>query len=83
MAGPQERVVPRHVAIVMDGNGRWARRRHLPREAGHAAGVRQVREIVRAAHDLGIALTTSGPNNALQLTASSLCSYLAAASGSS
>jgi undecaprenyl diphosphate synthase len=58
MAVPQERVLPRHVAIVMDGNGRWARKRHLPREAGHAAGVQRVREVVRAASDLGIAHLT-------------------------
>jgi undecaprenyl diphosphate synthase len=54
MAVSQGRVLPRHVAIIMDGNGRWARRRHLPREAGHAAGVQRVREIVRTANDLGI-----------------------------
>jgi undecaprenyl diphosphate synthase len=46
--------VPRHVAIIMDGNGRWATQRHLPRKAGHAAGVKAVREVVRAAHDAGI-----------------------------
>lgn len=50
----RERVLPRHVAIIMDGNGRWARKRHLPREAGHAAGVQRVREVVRSASDLGI-----------------------------
>ena len=38
--------LPRHIAIIMDGNGRWARRRHQPRIAGHRAGVRAVREIV-------------------------------------
>ncbi|MBV9331131.1 MAG: isoprenyl transferase [Alphaproteobacteria bacterium] len=54
MASSQTRILPRHVAIIMDGNGRWARRRHLPRVAGHAAGVEQVREVVRAANDLGI-----------------------------
>lgn len=54
MSSSQERVLPCHVAIIMDGNGRWARKRHLPREAGHAAGMQTVREIVRAAHDLGI-----------------------------
>jgi undecaprenyl diphosphate synthase len=54
MAVPKEKVLPRHVAIIMDGNGRWARRRHLPREAGHAAGVQRVRDIVRVANDLGI-----------------------------
>jgi len=54
MAVLHERVLPRHVAIIMDGNGRWARRRHLPREAGHAAGVQRVRDVVRMANDLGI-----------------------------
>ena len=46
--------LPRHVAIIMDGNGRWARKRHLPREAGHVAGVQAVRETVRAAVELGL-----------------------------
>ena len=36
---PSMESLPRHVAIIMDGNGRWARRRHLPRAAGHVAGV--------------------------------------------
>jgi undecaprenyl diphosphate synthase len=58
MTGPQERVLPCHVAIIMDGNGRWARRRHLPREAGHVAGVSAVRAIVRAASDIGLANLT-------------------------
>ena len=40
--------LPRHVAIIMDGNGRWARQRRLPRVAGHRAGVRAVRETVEA-----------------------------------
>ncbi|MFU8837049.1 MAG: undecaprenyl diphosphate synthase family protein, partial [Thiohalomonadaceae bacterium] len=40
--------IPRHVAIIMDGNGRWARRRHLPRFAGHRAGLQAVRKTVRA-----------------------------------
>jgi undecaprenyl diphosphate synthase len=44
--------LPKHVAIIMDGNGRWARKRHLPREAGHVQGVRAVRDTVRAAVDL-------------------------------
>ena len=47
-------VLPRHVAIIMDGNGRWAKKRHLPREAGHYAGMGAVRETVRAACDLGL-----------------------------
>ncbi|HEY5347619.1 MAG TPA: isoprenyl transferase [Rhizomicrobium sp.] len=45
---------PRHVAIIMDGNGRWAKQRHLPRQAGHAAGVKAVRDTVLAAADLGL-----------------------------
>ncbi|OGT52518.1 MAG: di-trans,poly-cis-decaprenylcistransferase [Gammaproteobacteria bacterium RIFCSPHIGHO2_12_FULL_41_15] len=45
---------PRHVAIVMDGNGRWAQQRGLPRAAGHRAGLKSLREIVRVASDMGI-----------------------------
>jgi undecaprenyl diphosphate synthase len=45
---------PRHVAIIMDGNGRWAKKRHLPRALGHKKGVETVRDIVRAAGDLGL-----------------------------
>ena len=48
----------RHVAIIMDGNGRWAKKRFLPRVAGHRAGVEAVRNIVRAAADLGIEAMT-------------------------
>ena len=48
----------RHVAIIMDGNGRWAKKRHLPRVAGHRAGVEAVRNIVRAAGDLGLEALT-------------------------
>ena len=48
----------RHVAIIMDGNGRWAKKRLLPRIAGHKAGVEAVRTIVRAAGDLGIEAMT-------------------------
>src|SRR6201986_2070175 len=44
--------LPRHVAVIMDGNGRWAKKRHLPREAGHYAGMKAVRETVRAACDM-------------------------------
>jgi undecaprenyl diphosphate synthase len=48
----------RHVAIIMDGNGRWAKKRFLPRVAGHKAGVEAVRTIVRAAGGLGIEAMT-------------------------
>jgi undecaprenyl diphosphate synthase len=50
--------VPRHVAIIMDGNGRWARQRGLPRIEGHRAGANSVREIVRVAGELGIEYLT-------------------------
>jgi undecaprenyl diphosphate synthase len=46
--------VPRHVAIIMDGNGRWAERRGLDRLEGHRAGIESVRAVVRAAHELGL-----------------------------
>jgi undecaprenyl diphosphate synthase len=49
---------PRHIAVIMDGNGRWARARHLPRVAGHRAGVTSVREIVEACCRLGIKALT-------------------------
>ncbi len=51
---PKLETLPAHVAIIMDGNGRWARKRHLPRQAGHVAGVSAVREVVRAACDIGL-----------------------------
>ena len=50
--------VPRHVAIIMDGNGRWARARGLPRIAGHKQGAAAVRSTVRACSDLGISYLT-------------------------
>ncbi len=50
--------VPTHVAIIMDGNGRWARERHLPRLAGHRAGVENLRRVLRASADFGIAYLT-------------------------
>ena len=49
-----ERPVPRHIAIIMDGNGRWATSRNLPRSAGHAAGTEALRDIIRASDDWGI-----------------------------
>src|SRR5258708_3432898 len=50
--------VPRHVAIIMDGNGRWAAQRGLPRTEGHRRGVEALRRTVRAAGDLGIGVLT-------------------------
>lgn len=50
--------LPRHVAIIMDGNGRWALSRNLPRIAGHCEGIESVRDIVRASAELGIEYLT-------------------------
>ena len=50
--------LPRHIAIIMDGNGRWARKRGLPRIAGHRAGVKTVKRIVEAAAGLKISILT-------------------------
>ena len=50
--------VPRHVAIIMDGNGRWARARRLPRIAGHRRGVEAVRATVRACAERGVEFLT-------------------------
>jgi len=50
---PKERL-PRHIAFIMDGNGRWAQNRGLPRTAGHAAGTEALREIIRTCSDIGI-----------------------------
>jgi undecaprenyl diphosphate synthase len=61
----QERVMsiqsgklPKHIAIITDGNGRWAKKRGLPRTAGHLMGIKRVREIIRASHKLGIQVLT-------------------------
>lgn len=50
--------IPKHVAIIMDGNGRWARRRGLPRFAGHRTGIKRIRQIVKGASELGIKIIT-------------------------
>jgi undecaprenyl diphosphate synthase len=55
---PADPDIPRHVAIIMDGNGRWARERGLPRREGHRAGAESVREAVEACKELGIAYLT-------------------------
>ena len=58
LAVPDSSAVPRHVAIIMDGNGRWATKRFLPRVAGHAKGVDAVRSIVEASAERGIEFLT-------------------------
>ena len=50
--------LPKHVAVIMDGNGRWAKQRHLPRVEGHRAGAESARVIIRAAGELGIKYLT-------------------------
>src|SRR5215207_6333050 len=50
--------LPRHVAVIMDGNGRWAAQRHLPRVEGHRAGIASVREGVEGSARLGIGVLT-------------------------
>ncbi|MCF7669834.1 MAG: isoprenyl transferase [Verrucomicrobia bacterium] len=58
LSGEAKELLPTHVAIVMDGNGRWAKERNLPRVAGHRRGVESVRAVVRAAGELGIKYMT-------------------------
>ena len=53
-----ERKIPRHIAIILDGNGRWAKKRLLPRNAGHAAGSKNVEKICTAAWDMGVEYVT-------------------------
>jgi undecaprenyl diphosphate synthase len=50
--------LPRHIAVIMDGNGRWAERRHLPRLAGHRAGVKAARTAIETCSNLGIPMLT-------------------------
>lgn len=58
MAAPRSKAIPHHVAIVMDGNGRWATRRFLPRIAGHKQGVDSLSRCVRACLERGIGVLT-------------------------
>ncbi len=50
--------LPRHIAVIMDGNGRWAAQRHLPRVEGHRAGIESVREVVEGSARLGVEVLT-------------------------
>ena len=58
MAESKEYKIPRHVAIILDGNGRWAKKRFLPRKAGHVQGSRVAEQICEDAYDLGIEYLT-------------------------
>ena len=80
--------LPKHIAIIMDGNGRWARRRHLPRIAGHRAGVASVRSTVETAARIGIPALTlyafseenwkKRPKSEVDFLMGLLCRYLKA-----
>ena len=49
-----KQLVPQHIAIIMDGNGRWAKSKHLPRSSGHQKGVQSVRRVVKHCARLGV-----------------------------
>lgn len=51
-------MIPEHIAIIMDGNGRWAQKRHLPRVAGHQQGMKNIRNIAIAANNIGVKVLT-------------------------
>ncbi|MEK6662597.1 MAG: polyprenyl diphosphate synthase [Pseudomonadota bacterium] len=55
---PEARDIPKHIAIIMDGNGRWAKRRLLPRIEGHRRGVEAVRDVIRSCADMGVEYLT-------------------------
>ncbi len=77
--------LPQHIAVIMDGNGRWAKKRHLPRIAGHRAGIRAVRQAVEACARLGVPFLTlyafsienwKRPHDEIKLLMSLLREYL-------
>ena len=59
----QHGAIPRHVAIIMDGNGRWARGRMLPRPLGHRSGMKAVREVVEGGEDDNVVSRFSSVDN--------------------
>ncbi|MBI4778242.1 isoprenyl transferase [Candidatus Desantisbacteria bacterium] len=79
--------LPEHVAIIMDGNGRWAQSRGLPRIAGHSEGMKSVKRVIKTANDLGIKALTlyafstenwSRPPKEIEALMALLCKYLRA-----
>lgn len=58
LAQVRDGIIPSHIAIIMDGNGRWAKKRSLPRVAGHHEGMKTVRKITRLANELGVDVLT-------------------------
>ena len=55
---PDIALIPRHIAIIMDGNGRWAKKHFMPRVAGHQRGVEALRDVVKACRELGVEYLT-------------------------
>ncbi|MFZ5524514.1 MAG: isoprenyl transferase [Pseudomonadota bacterium] len=55
---PETASIPRHIAVIMDGNGRWAKQRFMPRAAGHQRGVEALRDVVKACRELGVGYLT-------------------------
>ena len=58
MANLRQDDIPKHIAIIMDGNGRWAKKRALPRFVGHREGMQNIRRITRAANSAGVGAIT-------------------------
>ena len=58
MLTKEEKLIPKHIAFIMDGNGRWAKKRMLPREHGHIVGAKKFREIVQHCSDVGVEVVT-------------------------
>jgi undecaprenyl diphosphate synthase len=52
-------IIPRHIAFIMDGNGRWAQERGMPRTAGHRAGINKIEHVLRICHDLKIEVVSA------------------------
>jgi len=58
MQKKEEKIIPKHIAFIMDGNGRWAKKQFMPREYGHTAGAKRFREIVQHCSDVGVEYVT-------------------------
>jgi undecaprenyl diphosphate synthase len=85
MTGAKAEPIPQHIAIIMDGNGRWAKSKHLPRFQGHLKGVQRVEEIAETASHLGVEVLTvfafstenwARPKSEVSMLMSTLCSVL-------
>lgn len=81
----ENKIIPRHIAVIMDGNGRWAKEKNLPRTAGHLEGIKRVKEIVRQAATLRVKVLTlfafsnenwDRPKKEVDMLMRSLCKFL-------